>query len=38
VRAAHANFVLKLIGQREAKVYDGSMGEWANLEDTPLTK
>jgi len=38
VRAAHANFVLKLIGQSEARVYDGSMGEWANLEDTPLAK
>tara|TARA_B110000116_G_C16782293_1_gene559026 strand:+ start:540 stop:656 length:117 start_codon:yes stop_codon:yes gene_type:complete len=36
VRAAHANFVLNLIGHGVAKVYDGSMGEWANLDDTSL--
>jgi len=28
--------VLKLLGYGEAKNYDGSMGEWANREDTPL--
>jgi 3-mercaptopyruvate sulfurtransferase SseA len=27
---------LKLLGYQRAKNYDGSMGEWANREDTPL--
>jgi 3-mercaptopyruvate sulfurtransferase SseA len=29
-------FVLKLLGFQRVRNYDGSMGEWANLEDTPL--
>jgi 3-mercaptopyruvate sulfurtransferase SseA len=29
-------FVLRLLGYSDAKNYDGSMGEWANREDTPL--
>jgi 3-mercaptopyruvate sulfurtransferase SseA len=27
---------MQLIGYTNTKNYDGSMGEWANLEDTPL--
>jgi thiosulfate/3-mercaptopyruvate sulfurtransferase len=30
-------FVLKLIGFDRVRNYDGSMREWANREDTPLT-
>ena len=30
-------FVLKLLGWDKVRNYDGSMGEWANREDTPLT-
>lgn len=37
VRAAHAAFVLTLLGFEGVRVYDGSMAEWANREDTPLT-
>ena len=29
-------FVLKLLGFERVRNYDGSMGEWANREDTPL--
>jgi len=29
-------FVLQLLGYGRTKNYDGSMGEWANREDTPL--
>ena len=29
-------FVLALLGATTVKVYDGSMREWANREDTPL--
>ena len=36
IRAAHAAFVLTLLGYKDVRVYDGSMGEWANREDTPL--
>ncbi|MGI8925114.1 MAG: sulfurtransferase [Tepidiformaceae bacterium] len=36
IRAAHAAFVLALLGYPEVRVYDGSMREWANREDTPL--
>ena len=25
-----------LLGYKDARNYDGSMGEWANREDTPL--
>lgn len=36
IRAAHAAFVLALLGYPDVRVYDGSMREWANREDTPL--
>jgi len=36
VRAAHAAFVLALLGFEDVRVYDGSMREWANRNDTPL--
>ena len=36
IRAAHANFVLTLLGFTNARNYDGSMREWANRDDTPL--
>jgi len=26
-----------MLGNEQARNYDGSMGEWANREDTPLT-
>jgi thiosulfate/3-mercaptopyruvate sulfurtransferase len=36
IRAAHAAFVLELLGWDNIRVYDGSMRDWANREDTPL--
>jgi thiosulfate/3-mercaptopyruvate sulfurtransferase len=36
VRATFTAFALELMGFNSAKVYDGSMAEWANREDTPL--
>ncbi|GAB4328320.1 MAG: sulfurtransferase [Dehalococcoidia bacterium] len=36
IRAAHAAFVLTLLGYDDVRVYDGSMFEWANRDDTPL--
>lgn len=36
IRAAHAFFVLHLMGYENMRVYDGSMREWANRDDTPL--
>jgi len=27
---------MQLVGYNNTKNYDGSMGEWANREDTPL--
>lgn len=36
VRAAFGAFVLRLLGNEQARAYDGSMGEWANREDTAL--
>lgn len=36
IRAAHAAFVLELLGWNDIRVYDGSMRDWANREDTPL--
>ena len=27
---------MQLMGYTNTKTYDGSMGEWANREDTPL--
>jgi thiosulfate/3-mercaptopyruvate sulfurtransferase len=38
IRAAHAAFVLTLLGYEGVRVYDGSMREWANRDDTPLVK
>jgi thiosulfate/3-mercaptopyruvate sulfurtransferase len=37
IRGAFGHFVLALLGNERARNYDGSMGEWANREDTPLT-
>jgi thiosulfate/3-mercaptopyruvate sulfurtransferase len=36
IRAAHAAFVLELLGYENVRVYDGSMRDWANRDDTPL--
>ena len=36
IRAAHTAFALALLGYEDVRVYDGSMYEWANREDTPL--
>jgi thiosulfate/3-mercaptopyruvate sulfurtransferase len=36
IRAAHAMFVLKLMGFDQVRNYDGSMKEWANRDDTAL--
>jgi len=36
IRAAHAAFVLELLGYEHVRVYDGSMRDWANRDDTPL--
>lgn len=36
IRAAHAAFVMTLLGYDNVRVYDGSMRDWANREDTPL--
>ncbi|MBM4406878.1 MAG: hypothetical protein FJ039_12040 [Chloroflexi bacterium] len=38
MRASHAAFTLKLLGYDQLSVYDGSMSEWANLDETPLEK
>ena len=38
IRAAHAAFVLTLLGYDDVRVYDGSMREWANRDDTPLIR
>jgi len=35
-RATFTAFALELMGFNSAKLYDGSMAEWANREDTPL--
>lgn len=37
IRAAHALFVLKLMGYDRAANYDGSWAEWGNTPDTPIT-
>ncbi len=37
VRGAHGAFVLELMGYRPPRLYDGSMAEWANRDDTPLS-
>ncbi len=36
VRATFMAYCLDLLQYPNVKVYDGSMGEWANLEETPL--
>ncbi len=36
IRAAHAAFAMSLVGYDNVRVYDGSMRDWANREDTPL--
>ena len=36
MRAAHATLALALIGHPSVGMYDGSMAEWANRDDTPL--
>jgi thiosulfate/3-mercaptopyruvate sulfurtransferase len=38
IRAAHAFFILHLMGYEGMRVYDGSMREWANRDDTPLVR
>ena len=38
IRAAHAYFVLKLMGYQRAANYDGSWAEWGNVADTPITR
>jgi thiosulfate/3-mercaptopyruvate sulfurtransferase len=38
IRAAHAAFVLELLGWDNIRVYDGSMRDWANRDDTPLVR
>ena len=37
IRAAFGLFVLHLLGFEQLRLYDGSMFEWANCEETPLT-
>lgn len=36
IRAAVAVLVLRMVGGERARLYDGSMREWANRDDTPL--
>jgi thiosulfate/3-mercaptopyruvate sulfurtransferase len=36
IRGAFGQFILALLGNDRARNYDGSMGEWANRDDTPL--
>jgi len=36
IRATYTAFVLELMGFPSVRVYDGSMEEWANRDDTPL--
>ena len=36
IRAAHTAFVLRLLGYDGVALYDASMQEWANRDDTPL--
>ena len=38
VRATFMAYCLEILNYPHVKVYDGSMGEWANLEETPLEK
>ena len=36
IRAAFSAFTLELLGYPAPRIYDGSMAEWANRDDTPL--
>ena len=36
IRAALGAFALELAGYPRARLYDGSMAEWANRDETPL--
>ena len=36
IRGAFGQFILALLGNDRARNYDGSMGEWANRDGTPL--
>lgn len=36
IRGAHAAFVMTLLGREGVRLYDASMKEWANRDDTPL--
>lgn len=38
IRAAFCNFVLELLGFPDYRLYDASMGEWANYPSAPLTQ
>lgn len=38
IRAAMGKFILELMGYGDVRVYDGSMREWANRDDTPLVR
>jgi thiosulfate/3-mercaptopyruvate sulfurtransferase len=38
IRAAFCNFVLELLGFPNHRLYDASMGEWANHPSTPLSQ
>jgi thiosulfate/3-mercaptopyruvate sulfurtransferase len=37
IRAAFCLLVLHMLGFDRARLYDASMGEWANRDDTPLS-
>ena len=37
IRAAHAAFVLRLMGYPDSRNYDASWSEWGNVDDTPVT-
>ncbi|MFP4644452.1 MAG: sulfurtransferase [Spirochaetales bacterium] len=35
-RSAHSYVALRVLGHEDARMYDGSWGEWGNREDTPV--
>ena len=37
IRTTIGVFVLSLLGRERVRAYDGSMGEWSNRDDTPVT-